>query len=224
MPRSPRAVEAGVIYHVLNRGNGRMRIFHKPTDYDAFLHLLLQAKERIPLDVLGLCLMPNHWHLVLRPSGRDDLAAFMRWLSTAHVRRHHAHYHSPPGHLYQGRYKSFPVQDDLHLLTLLRYVEASALHAGLCPAASAWPWSSHALRQTPDGRELLCDWPLDRPRNWSKLLEEKLPDTEAQRLRTSIQRGRPYGSEQWTRAAAQRLNLQSTLRPRGRPRKNRQKT
>ncbi|MGA2232612.1 MAG: transposase [Tepidisphaeraceae bacterium] len=68
MPRTARAVEGGGIYHVLNRGNGRMKIFHKPEDYAAFVKLLLQARQRImPVDVLGLCLMPNHWHLVLRP-------------------------------------------------------------------------------------------------------------------------------------------------------------
>ncbi len=103
MPRTARAVEAGMIYHVLNRGNGRMRIFHKPADYDAFVRLLHQAHERTGVDLLGLCLMPNHWHLVLRPRLQSDLAKFMRWLCTAHVRRHHSHYHSPPGHLYQGQ-------------------------------------------------------------------------------------------------------------------------
>jgi putative transposase len=84
-----------------------MRIFHKPEDYQAFVDLLLLARRRImAVDVLSLCLQPNHWPLVLRPQGDGDLAVFMRWLSTAHVRRHHAHYHSAAGHLYQGRYKS----------------------------------------------------------------------------------------------------------------------
>src|SRR5271154_5962776 len=162
MPRTARAVEGGGIYHVLNRGNGRMQIFHKPDDYAAFVKLLLQARQRImPVDVLGLCLMPNHWHLVLRPQADKDLAAFMRWLCTAHVRRHHAHYHSPPGHLYQGRYKSFPVQSDEHLLTVLRYVEANALRAGLAKSAGEWPWSSDAMRRTRQGAALLSDWPVD---------------------------------------------------------------
>ena len=137
--------------------------------------------------MLGLCLMPNHWHLVLRPRSGKDLARLMRWLCTAHVRRHHAHYHSEPGHLYQGRFKSFPVQDDNHLLTLLRYVEANALRAGLSKSAGGWPWSSDAMRHSEQGRLLLADWPVDRPRNWNKLLEERIADKELERLRTSLQ-------------------------------------
>jgi putative transposase len=121
--------------------------------------------------------------------------------------------------LYQGRYKSFPIQDDLHLLTVLRYVEANALRVGLAEGAGQWPWSSDALRSTKQGRELLCDWPVDRPRHWGKLLEEKLPQRDLERIRTSVARGRPYGSERWVRKTADRLDLGFTLRPRGRPKK-----
>jgi putative transposase len=208
-----------MIYHVLNRGNGRLRIFHKPADYDAFIKLLTQARSRIPLDILALCLMPNHWHLVVRPNSSRDLASFMRWLCTAHVRRHHAHYRSPPGHLYQGRYKSFPVQEDEHLLTLLRYVESNALRAKLAPSAGAWPWSSDAMRKRKSPAALLCDWPIDRPRNWSALLEERLPENDLRHVRTSIDRGRPFGSQKWIEATANRLGLEFTMRPRGRPKK-----
>jgi putative transposase len=207
-----------MIYHVLNRGNGRMHIFHKPADFQAFIKLLIQARRGlVNVDVLGLCLMPNHWHLVLRPRSEKDLGRFMRWLCTAHVSRHHAHYHSGPGHLYQGRYKSFPVQDDDHLLKLLRYVEANALRAGLSKSAHGWPWSSHAIRQTDQGPLFLSDWPVDRPRNWSKLLEEKIAEKELERVRTSVKRGRPYGSDAWIQRTARRLGLSFTLRARGRP-------
>jgi putative transposase len=220
MPRTARAVEGGEIYHVLNRGNGRMRIFHKPGDFEAFLKLLALAPKRVAaVDVLALCLMPNHWHLVLRPRRKGDLAEYMRWLCTAHVRRHHAHYHSAAGHLYQGRYKSFPIQNDQHLLTVLRYVEANALRAGLVERAGRWTWSSDALRGTRLGRELLCDWPIDRPKRWANLLEEKFADQELDRLRTSVTRGRPYGSQEWVRKTADRLGLAFTLRNRGRPKK-----
>ncbi|MDP9172413.1 MAG: transposase [Planctomycetota bacterium] len=208
-----------MIYHVLNRGNGRTRIFHKPEDYDAFLKLLGQAREFVPgVKLFGVCLMPNHWHLVLQPHSAKDLARFMRWLSTAHVRRHHAHHRSASGHLYQGRYKSFPVQDDHHFLTLMRYVEANPLRAKLSKSAGAWPWSSDAMARTKPGRLLLSDWPVDRPRNWNKLLAEAIPKSELEQLRTSVNRGRPYGSDPWTRLTAARLDLGSTLRPRGRPR------
>ena len=79
-----------------------------------------------PCGVLAYCLMPNHFHIVAWPVGDGDLSRWMHWLTTAHVRRYLAHYrHS--GHIWQGRYKAFPAQDDGHLLTALRYVERNAL-------------------------------------------------------------------------------------------------
>ena len=130
MPRTARKSAGGVVYHCLNRGNGRQLLFHKPADYDAFLALLAEVKKAVPgVLLLAYCLMPNHWHLVLLPRRDGDLSRFMQRLLTAHVRRHHAHHGAHgSGHLYQGRFKSFPVQqDDYHLLTLLRYVESNPL-------------------------------------------------------------------------------------------------
>jgi putative transposase len=95
----------------LNRGNARAEVFHKPEDYDAFLKLFVNAGERHPIRILGWCLMPNHFHLVLRPDEDGDLGRWMQWLSTAHVRRYHSLYHSS-GHVWQGRFKAFPIQAD----------------------------------------------------------------------------------------------------------------
>jgi putative transposase len=210
-----------MIYHVLNRGNGRQRLFRKPGDYDAFVELLRRVHERRPVSILGYCLMPNHWHLVLGPKHDGDLSSFMLRLQTAHVRRHFAHHpQEPGGHLYQGRFKSFPVKDDLHLLTLLRYVESNALRARLVRDADNWQWSSHAARRTPEGRALLAEWPIDRPRDWSRLLAESLPEPQIDSIRRSIHRGRPYGDEAWVQRTAKRLGLDFTLRPVGRPRKS----
>src|SRR5258706_11434468 len=140
MPRIARVVCGGMVQHVLNRGNGRMRLFHKPADYDAFANLLADAAERVPgVRLLAYCLMPNHWHLVLHPKGDGELSSYMRWLSNTHVRRWRQHSHSVgQGDVYQGRYKSFPVQEDAYLARLLRYVESNALRAGLFRRAELW--------------------------------------------------------------------------------------
>jgi putative transposase len=116
MPRIPRGQAAGYVYHIINRGNGRSEIFHKSQDYQAFLDLLAAAKKRQPVKVLAFCLMPNHFHLVLEPAHTTALSKFMQWLLTSHVRRYHRHYRSS-GHIWQGRFKSFPIQRDEHLLT-----------------------------------------------------------------------------------------------------------
>lgn len=141
MPRTARASVGGICYHVLNRGNGRMRVFHKEADYAAFLTLIGEAVERLPLRVLSYCLIPNHFHLVLLPRDDGDLSRWMQWLLTAHVRRYHRHYHGS-GHVWQGRFKAFPIQRDEHLLTVMRYVERNPLRAKLVRRAEAWRWSS----------------------------------------------------------------------------------
>ena len=150
MGRARRVAAGGIVYHVLNRSNRRARMFHKPRDFDAFLKVIEEGLSRIPCRVLGLCLMPNHWHLVLWPHADGDLSRLLAWITNTHVKRYRQHYHDKVGgHLYQGRFKSFPVQDDGHLLTVLRYVEANPLRCGLSQRAREWPWSSCALREGP---------------------------------------------------------------------------
>ena len=135
MPRRLRVSSGGYAYHVLNRAVGRMRIFGKERDFEAFEEVIEQAKARLPMRVLAWCVMPNHWHFVLWPRGDGDLSEFMRWLTVTHTQRWHAaHRTAGTGPLYQGRFKSFPIQEDDHLWTVLRYVERNPLRANLVEA------------------------------------------------------------------------------------------
>ena len=144
MGRPKRSDEAGVIYHMLNRANRRATIFHKHDDYEAFERILADALERSPkLELFSYCLMPNHWHLVVRPKKHGEMSRFAQWLGLTHTQRYNAHYHTTgEGHLYQGRYKSFPVQDDLHFLSVCRYIERNAFTAELCESADEWKYGS----------------------------------------------------------------------------------
>jgi len=205
-------------YHMLNRGNRRETVFHKPGDFDAFVEAMAGACRRLPMDILGYCLMPNHFHLVVRPIAAGDLGRWMQWLLTAHVRRYHSHYRTT-GHVWQGRFKAFPIQDDDHLVTVLRYVERNALRAELVARAEDWKWSSLPgwLRRDPllwRGAGKLRD------QMWLARVNEPLSDGDLRRLRLSAERGRPFGDESWALKTARRLGLESTLRPRGRPRKS----
>ena len=144
----------------------------------------------------------------------------MQWLLTAHVRRYHRHYHGS-GHVWQGRFKAFPIQQDAHLLTVLRYVERNPLRAGLVDRAEAWVWSS--LRWWGKGQRdrpaFMDDGPVDRPKVWVEEVNRPMTDEELEQLRRSVNRGTPWGTEIWTRRMAVRLGLEASLRPRGRPRK-----
>jgi putative transposase len=204
-------------YHVLNRGNRREAVFHKAGDYDAFVEAMSDARGRLPVDLLGYCLMPNHFHLLLRPRGDGDLGRWMQWLLTAHARRYHRHY-GTSGHVWQGRFQAFPAQGDEHLVTVLRYVERNALRAELVARAEDWKWSSLPgwLQRDP---LLWRGKPPVRESGWLTRVNEPLSEGDLQRVRHSVERGRPFGDESWTRTTAKRLGLESCLRPRGRPRK-----
>jgi putative transposase len=217
MPRTERASVGGVCYHVINRGVARLEVFHKDADYRAFLDMMAEGNARLPMRLLGLCLMPNHFHLVLRPRGDGDLSRWMHWLMTSQVSRYRRHYHDTGGgHLWQGRFKAFPIQQDRHLLTVLRYVEANPLRGGLVRRAQDWPWSSLAMRAA--GAELLSSWPVDRPGDWLARVNRPALAADLEAVRRSVNRGAPYGSPVWASRTAAALGLESTLRPRGRPR------
>src|SRR3954447_16733920 len=164
MPRRARQAPGGLVYHVLNRAVGRMRIFSREGDYEAFRRVLLEAHGRLPVRLLGYCLMPNHWHLVLWPRADGDLSRFMHWLTMTHTQRWRHHRRLVGlGPLYQGRFKSFPVQTDAHLLVLLRYVERNPLRANLVARAQDWAYGSlhDRLAEASPVRPILGEWPID---------------------------------------------------------------
>jgi putative transposase len=135
----PRFATGGLAYHVLNRRIGRLALFDKPADYHAFEKILREAHDWMGLRIAAYCLMPNHWHLLLWPRQDGELSEAMRWITVTHTQRWHAHRHTAgTGPVYQGRFKSFPVQTDEHFLTVARYVERNALRANLVQRAEEW--------------------------------------------------------------------------------------
>ena len=216
MPRHARASQGGFCYHVLNRGNGRQTVFRKDGDFAAFVKLLRQAGEQTDMRLLAYCLMPNHFHLALWPTHDGQLSQYMGWLMTAHVRRYHQHYHSS-GHVWQGRFRDFVIQEDDHLLTVLRYIERNPVRACLVQRAQDWPWSS--ATSCPVGFPNLHPGPVPRPADWLEHVNQAQTEAELERLRESTRRRRPYGDALWMVQAAGQLGLQASSRPRGRPRK-----
>jgi putative transposase len=209
------------VYHVLNRGNGRMRIFHKAGDFEAFERA--EGLDRYPVELLTYCLMPNHWHLVVRPQTDDALGRWMGWVGVTHVRRHHEHYHSRGGgHIYQGRFKSFPVAEDDYFAALCRYVEGNALRAGLVDRAEDWRWCGLWRRANGADELPLSDWPVEPSRNWISWVNRGLGKERIEQIRTCVVRDRPLGSKTWVQRTAARLGLEFTLRSPGRSRSRNQ--
>jgi putative transposase len=223
MPRLARVAVGGIPYHVINRSNGRVQIFNKDKDYQHFESLLLEGVELIDMRILAYCIMPNHWHLVLYPKQDTDLSEFMRWVTTTHVRQRRTQTKSVgEGHLYQGTYKSFPIETDQHLTTVIRYVEQNPLRAKLVTSAEEWKWSSLFRRErgSREDLKLLAKLPTELPSNYQESVNELLHKEDLDFLRYSVTKGAPYGSTVWTDEMVERYNLGSTLRGPGRPKQS----
>ena len=175
MPRINRIAPGGMVFHVLNRGVGRQKLFGKSADYSAFEEVVAETLEKTPMRICSYCVMPNHWHFVLWPQHDGDLAAFMQRLTVTHVTRWQKNRRRVgEGHVYQGRFKSFPVETDDYFYQLVRYVERNALRANLVPRAEEWRWSSLWRREhgSPAEQTLLAEWPMPCPRHWLRYVNE----------------------------------------------------
>lgn len=222
MPRVERVDVANQIYHVLNRANARVQIFDKDKDYKQFEDILDKAVEKYDMRLLAYCIMPNHWHLVLYPRKDGDLSLFMGWLTNTHTRRWHTEKGTVgQGHLYQGRYKSFLCQDDNHFLTLVRYVERNPKKAHLVKKAENWKWGSVWKREngTEKEKKLLSEWPVSKPMDYLLYLNEPQTKEEEKVIQNSILRDCPYGGDNWKNNIIRKFKLESTINPRGRPKK-----
>lgn len=215
-----RVAIGGIPYHVINRSNGRVQIFNSDKEYKHFESLLLEGVELVGMRILSYCIMPNHWHLVLYPIHDRDLSEFMRWVTTTHVRQRRTATKSVgEGHLYQGTYKSFPIELDQHLNTVIRYVEQNPLRAKLVHKAEDWQWSSLYRRQrnNREDQKLLAELPTELPGNYFQSVNELLKEDYINEVRHSITKGTSFGSDDWTGEVVEKYNLGSTLRGPGRP-------
>ena len=212
----------GMVFFVLNRGVGRRVLFTKDEDFLAFERVVEETLRTRRMRLCAYCLMPNHWHFVVWPERDGDLPAFMQQVTNTHVKRWKEHRHEIGyGHLYQGRYKCFPVETEDYFYQVVRYVERNALRANLVERAKSWRWSSlRRVEREDTAFPILSAWPLPRPTDWLQIVNQ--PQTEGEvsggvavlrQSRSALRRsqlghrhGRAIGAE-WT------------MRPRGRPRK-----
>jgi putative transposase len=230
MGRPLRPAGDGLVFHAINRGNNRDRVFFDQDDFRAFLRALAQTQLRYPFRLFGYTLMTNHFHLLLQPDAGQSISRILQSLTVAHTWRYHRR-HRSVGHVWQGRFKSPVIQDDEHLLTVLRYVEANPLRAGMVADLKDYPWTSYAAHGLGQTDALVSEAPVwvalgateaARQEFWRKWVHEPLTERELAALRRSVTSGRPFGSESWVKAIGLRMGLPLTPTPtrRGRPRKH----
>jgi putative transposase len=218
VPRRKRTGTAGLIFHVINRGVRRLPLFDHDDDYRLWLQAFAEAHDRCSVDVFAFCLMPNHFHLILRPNEDGQLSEFMRLGTVTHSVRWHCRKGSTgTGSVYQGRYRAFPIQTNSYFYNACCYVEANPLRASLVARAQDWEWSSLAARCRNFHVLPLAEWPIVQPPDWLARVNEA--GAAFDRIRQSLRTNAPLGEAAWARAAAASLNLPTGVRPRGRPRK-----
>ena len=197
MGRAPRIDVADVPYHVINRANGRAQIFHKDEDYADFEYLLNEMREMFEMRILAYVIMPNHWHLLLYPRIDGDLSKALHWLCTSHVHRFRSRTNTiGHGHVYQDRYKSFVIEEDAHLLTVLKYIERNPVRAKMVRRAQDWKWSSAHRRISGNakGKQLLAPSPVDMPPNYRHWINDPEPSEQLAEVRYSVEKGTMFGS------------------------------
>lgn len=214
MPRLPRRLQQGECHHVVNRGNLRATLFLDHADYEAFVGLLATAVARFPLPLLGYCVMPNHWHLVVVSPSQPDLSRAMHWLTSVHAHQwSKTHERTGPGHVYQDRFYAVPVQPGINVCRVLRYVERNASAAGLAARAEDWPWGSAHQRFTCGPGPKLLAQPFLAADQWLEHLNAPHVDQE---IGAAIRRKLPIGDEAWIKMRCAALGLPPP-RPPGRP-------
>lgn len=227
MGRLPRLLGDELAYHALNRGNNREVVFGQPQDYLAFVAALGQTQQRYPFALFGYCLMPNHFHLLLRPAQGVTISRILQSLTVAHTWRFHRQ-HCSVGHVWQGRFKSPVIQDGDHLLVVLRYIEANPLRAGIVRDPADYRWSSYLAHGLGHLDPLLSGMPelqalgrtdKERQARWRAKVSAPMRAADVLSIRDSLRQGRPFGQAGWVDAQARALGVNLSPRPRGRPRK-----
>ena len=138
MPRTARKLSNSGYYHIVSRGIGKQILFEEESDYLFFLGILKKYKKEENFDIIAYCLMENHYHLLLKID--SDMDRIMKKIATAYAFYFNTKYERV-GHLFQDRYKSIPVENDVYLLSVVRYIHNNPAKAGICPA-DKYRWSS----------------------------------------------------------------------------------
>lgn len=195
MSKKNRNVPPNSVLHIVNRGNDKKVIFPEPIDYAAFLVLLREAREKFGVDLYAYCLMPNHFHLVVRTSGLEQISAYMHYVEREHACDLRRCWRSKGhGHVFQRRYWSKEVVGDGYLMTVMRYVEANPYRANLIRPDQSWEWSSLWDRETGE-RDLLQPSGLWLPDDWRTIVTVPMQQQDLERIRRAAKIGRPRKSD-----------------------------
>ena len=192
MPRKPRHCPPGEIVHVCNRAAQRSQMFFHEFDYQQVIQVLSEALKKYPVDLFAYCLMPNHWHLLLRARKPMAISKMLHWFSSKQaVRWRKINQTIGYGAVYQNRFRSHLVVGGPAFLIVARYIERNPVSANLCKSALAWRWSS----ASPENQIPIDPWPVPKPKAWEKYLEQKIDDETLRQITMAKSLSEPFGND-----------------------------
>lgn len=227
MPRAPRISLAGLVYHIINRGNNRQAVFKEEEDFAAYLKTIGRFKEKYSFKVYGYCLMDNHTHLIIEPTKPHTLSKIIQAITLSHIRLYHAKYQSS-GHLWQGRFKNPIIQTDEYLLQCLKYIELNPVRAHIVSVPQDYRWSSYKFHAFGKDESMLldkdpaylslADTDSARQKAYRDFLTMKDDENFVERIKKSMASDSILGSDSFIDSLREKISL-AEPRPRGRPRK-----
>ena len=202
MARRPRICIPGLTHHVVQRGNNKGTMFGDDADHRFFLKLLQHESARCAVAIHAYVLMTNHFHLMATPADKTGLSTMMQSLGRTYVPAFNLK-HNRTGGLWEGRYRSFVIENESYWLTCMRYVELNPVRARIVPKSDDYHWSSACAHVCGCDDPALAihelylrlgETPAARQRAWRAICGEAISDSELAQVRDATRRGR-WGSD-----------------------------
>jgi len=225
MPRPPRLHLPGIPQHITQRGNNRQACFYTADDYRLYLEKLATACRAHGCYLHAYVLMTNHIHLLLTPGQTDSISLVIRDIGRNYVRAVNRSYRRT-GTLWEGRFKSSPVDSERYCLTCYRYIELNPVRAGMTRHPGDYPWPSYQCNANGEYNPLVtphdCWLALgtDDPERFAAyraLVDERLLQDDLDHIRQSTNKGLPTGNDRFRQEIARALSLRLGTGVRGRP-------
>ncbi len=226
MPRQARIILNNTAHHIVQRGHNRQAVFIEDADYEYYLSTLREWKEELNIKVYGYCLMTNHVHLIIDPcEDKASLGKLMKRLAGRQT-RYVNHLERRSGSLWEGRYKSSPIETDSYLLACCRYVDLNPVSAGMVKRVEDYAWSSYRQKGGIEEDKWVDDDSCylglsknkqEREQRYRHYINKGMPENERQLISHSLQRGQLTGTHHFIEEVEERLGIRIENRGRGRP-------
>jgi putative transposase len=223
MPRTARVIVPNLPHHIVHPGHNRKAVFLEEHDYFCYLQMLAQWKRALGVQVHAWCLMTNHVHLVLNPGDNPESIGLLMKRLAGRQTRYANKQEGRTGSLWDGRYKSSPIQLDSYLLQCCRYVELNPVKAAMVAKAEYYPWSSYRHKIGLQSSLLLdpdpCYLSLSRPaQQYREFVEQGIPEGEQHLIQQRVQQNGLTGNSAFVDEVELRVGIRIEYRARGRPR------